>query len=54
MKAATLVTVEFMPAEEGTGIRLVHEGFPPAGDRDGHEEGWNICLERLSDLVANR
>ena len=52
MKAETLVTVEFVPVEEGTGIRLSHEGFPMPGDRDGHEEGWNICLERLSELVG--
>lgn len=54
MKAETLVTVEFVPADGGTEVRLSHEGFPTPGDRDGHDEGWTICLERLSNLVANR
>ena len=54
MKAETLVTVEIVPTEERTEIRLSHEGFPAPSDRDGHEEGWKICLERLADLVAAR
>ena len=54
MRAETLVTVEFVRAAEGTEIRLSHEGFPTREDRDGHEEGWKICLERLVDLVSER
>ena len=54
MRAETLVTVEFVPAEKGTEIRLSHEGFPTREDRDGHEEGWKICLERLVELVSER
>ena len=54
MRAETLVTVEFARAEDGTEVRLSHEGFPTPEDREGHEEGWNICLERLVDLVSER
>ena len=51
MKTETVVTVEFVPAGGGTEIRLTHEGFPTPGDRDGHEEGWKICVGRLGELV---
>lgn len=54
MRAETLVTVEFVPVEDGTEMRLLHEGFPTPEDRDGHEEGWKICLERLVGLVGER
>lgn len=53
MKAETLVTVEFAPAARGTEIRLTHAGFPTPDDRDGHEEGWKICLERLAEFVTD-
>ena len=54
MRAETLVTVAFVPAGQGTEIRLSHEGFPTPEDKEGHEEGWKICLERLVDLVSER
>lgn len=54
MKEETVVTVEFVPAGDGTEVRLTHEGFPTRADRDGHEEGWKICLGRLAELVAAR
>ena len=48
----TLVTVEFVPVEGGTEVRLVHSGFPAPESRDGHGEGWASCLERLEELLA--
>ncbi len=54
MKAETVVTVEFVPVEGGTEVRLTHSGFPTADDRNGHEEGWKICVDRLADLVSGR
>lgn len=54
MKAETVVTVEFVPVEGGTEIRLTHEGFPTPDDRDGHEEGWKICVGRFAEMVAVR
>ena len=52
MREETLVTVELVPAGEGTEVRLTHEGFPTPADRDGHEEGWRICLDRLAELLG--
>lgn len=54
MKAETVVTVEFVPVEGGTEIRLTHSGFPAADDRDGHRQGWEICVERFAELVDGR
>ena len=54
MQEETLVTVELVEAADGTEIRLAHEGFPTPGDRDGHEQGWKICLDRLTELVTAR
>ena len=54
MKAETVVTVEFEPVEDGTEIRLTHTGFPTGDDREGHEQGWTLCLDRLADQVGGR
>ena len=54
MQEETLVTVELVEAADGTEIRLAHEGFPTPGDRDGHEQGWKICLDRLAEWVTPR
>ncbi len=54
MKEETLVTVAFASVKGGTEIRLTHESFPTPGDRDGHEQGWAICLDRLAELVRAR
>ena len=54
MREETLVTVELVQAADGTEVRLAHEGFPTPGDRDGHEQGWKICLDRLAELVTLR
>ena len=52
MEVETLVTVEFLPIEGGTEIRLIHSGFPTPDDRDGHREGWKICVGRIAELVG--
>lgn len=54
MKAETVVTVEFEPVEDGTEIRLTHTGFPIGDDREGHEQGWTMCLDRLTAQVGGR
>ena len=54
MQEETQVTVELTQAADGTEIRLTHEGFPTPGDRDGHEQGWKMCLDRLAELVTAR
>ena len=52
MMVETVVTVEFLPVEGGTEIRLTHEGFPASSDRDGHETSWKMCTAKLADLVG--
>lgn len=48
----TVVTVELREVERGTELVLTHEGFPAAEARDGHEEGWASCLNRLESHLA--
>ena len=52
MRRETLVTVESAPTADGTEVRLTHEGFPTPAHRDGHQEGWRICLGRLMEMIA--
>lgn len=46
----TLVTVEFSDIDGGTEVSVLHEGFPVAEARDGHEEGWTACLANFQAL----
>lgn len=48
----TLVTVEFREVAGGTEVVLTHEHFPDAEARDGHEQGWTVCLELLAGMFA--
>ncbi len=48
----TLVTVEFEERGDATEVVLVHEGFPVVEAKDGHEQGWGSCLNRLEALFA--
>ena len=50
----SLVEVEFTAADGGTQVRLTHSGFPDAGSREGHNQGWTSCLNRLTDLLDER
>lgn len=49
---ATVVTVSFVEQGDATEVELVHEGFPAAEARDGHNEGWGACLMHLEALFA--
>lgn len=51
MGVETVVTVEFVPTDGGTEVRLTHEGFPAAEAKEGHLTGWTACLERLPAAV---
>jgi glutathione S-transferase len=53
-KAETLVTVELEAREGGTALVMRHSGFPDAGMRDSHANGWRSSLNRLLDLVDER
>ncbi len=52
MGVETVVTVELSEVDGGTEVRLVHEGFPAAEAKTGHEEGWTACLERLAKKLG--
>jgi uncharacterized protein YndB with AHSA1/START domain len=44
----SLVTVEFRPAGARTELPLMHDRFADRAPRDRHQQGWDVCLERLS------
>ncbi|MCB9892982.1 MAG: SRPBCC domain-containing protein [Planctomycetes bacterium] len=48
----SLVTFELKPEGTGTHLLLTHTGFPDAGMRGHHEQGWAGTLERLSRAVG--
>ncbi|MEO7028117.1 MAG: SRPBCC domain-containing protein [Acidobacteriaceae bacterium] len=47
----TLITVQF--EEQGGKTKMVfrQEFFPTAGERDGHNGGWNSAFDRFAELV---
>ena len=47
----TKVTIEFSDAPGGTQVRLTHELFESAEQRDMHEMGWNSSLGCLDNTV---
>lgn len=48
---STTVTISLEPEGEGTRVRLVHEGLPPAA-MEAHREGWEHYLPRLALVAA--
>lgn len=50
--ANTLVSIEFRDLEGKTEISLLHEKLPSITARDGHEMGWNACLESLGFFLS--
>jgi len=46
----SVVTVELDDAEDGTELRLRHEGFPNDTSRENHRQGWNSVLDRLENF----
>jgi len=49
----TLVTVEFRDLGSRTEVVLTHERFPDAEAVARHTDGWNGCLIRLAELLAD-
>lgn len=47
----TLVTVELRDVDGGTELSVVQGAFPDAKTRDGHQAGWNACLDNLDRLL---
>ena len=50
----TLVTVTFEEVGGRALLTLHQQGFRSRESRDGHEAGWNECLDILAELLANR
>ena len=47
----TLIEVELVERDGGTELRMTHSGFPAAGARDAHHQGWQSTFNRLNDLL---
>ncbi|MFO1476852.1 MAG: SRPBCC domain-containing protein [Verrucomicrobiota bacterium] len=47
-----LVTVELKSLGKRTELKLTHERFGSVESRDGHNEGWNRCLDALGKFVV--
>jgi uncharacterized protein YndB with AHSA1/START domain len=52
--AATLVTIELSPHEDGTRLVLVHEDLTGDDMRGAHRRGWTGIIEKLARQRANR
>jgi glutathione S-transferase len=50
----TLVEVDFGEQDGGTLLQMRHSGFPAAAARDGHAQGWNVTLNKLTELLDAR
>lgn len=50
----TLVTVQFNDHGGKTEVVITHERFPNVEAKDGHEQGWTSCLNRLERLFSER
>jgi len=40
-----------VPKEDGTELQLVHDGFAAVEDFAAHEQGWDICLKQIHELI---
>jgi uncharacterized protein YndB with AHSA1/START domain len=50
--AASTVEVELSPDAAGTRLALRHSGLPDAGERESHQQGWTLCLDRLAETLS--
>ena len=45
------MTLDFMPTDKGTELRLHHIRFPSQESRDNHEGGWTSILAALEEAL---
>ena len=50
----TPVSVTFNANNEGTDLRMHHNGFAETQIRDSHNQGWGSCFNRLTDELDPR
>jgi uncharacterized protein YndB with AHSA1/START domain len=50
--AETVVTVELVPAESGTALRLIHRGFHDEESGRRHADSWPHILAHLDSVVS--
>lgn len=48
----SLVTVTFEDVRGGTQINIRHERFATEQSRDGHNNGWSGCMDKLDAMSA--
>ena len=49
----SLVTVSLKDVDGGTEITILHENFTKEASRDGHNQGWTGCLDKLAATLEN-
>ena len=50
--AETVVSIEFLPRNSGTLLKLSHAGFADEATRNGHEEAWPVALAHLDQHMS--
>ena len=47
-----MLTVELVPSDGGTLLRLTHAGFPDGESKKRHEQAWPKVLARLDECLV--
>lgn len=48
---SSLVSLDLREQDGGTYLQLLHERLPTASARQGHRQGWQACLDSLSQWL---
>jgi uncharacterized protein YndB with AHSA1/START domain len=50
--AETVVTVELIPHETGTQLKLTHAGFPDEASKNQHKQAWPQVLDKMDSILS--